>query len=219
MQTTQKLLGTILLALVMIGCSGKTIVGSGNSISETRDIRNVRKIRLEGAGNLIVTIGNTESFTVEGDDNLIEQVTTKTRNGQLIIGFKRIRVKVQPTAGLTYRITVPSLEALTLTGAGNVELNGLADTIRIDLNGSGNITANGTVPSLRVDLNGAGIFNGADLHSDQANISLNGSSMARVHTTETLNATINGTGAIRYSGNPAISRDVNGLGIITQVEG
>ncbi len=218
---TPVLLVLSLLALVLAGCvlGNDDLAGSGNSISETREISDVQRVELEGFGELIITVGDEESVTIEGDDNIVDIITTEVRNGQLTISQEPGTRSIRPKSGLTYRVTVTELDKVTIEGAGDVQLNNLRDDLGIFLNGGGSVDANGDVGELTVEINGAGSFAGKALTSRKADVTISGAGTVRVHASESLSATINGAGTITYSGSPEVSQSINGLGTISAADG
>ena len=55
------------------------------------------------------------------------------------------------------RVTVPQLRALSVSGAGEVTVNGISgDTLDISFDGAASLEASGKVGTLAVQMNGAG---------------------------------------------------------------
>ena len=83
------LLGTI---FVVTACGATIIKGSGNLITETRQVSNFDSIDLSGSGEVIVTQGGSESLTIETDDNVMEHVKAEVV-GAAILNVKLTREK------------------------------------------------------------------------------------------------------------------------------
>ena len=80
------LLGTI---FVVTACGATIIKGSGNLITETRQVSNFDSIDLSGSGEVIVTQGGSESLTIETDDNVMEHVKAEVQSIQAtLISYK-----------------------------------------------------------------------------------------------------------------------------------
>lgn len=103
----------LILALLAIGltsCNGNVNIGSGNIITEKRNItESFDKIEASSGVNVFITQGTTEDVVVETDDNVMKYVITKVENGTLIIKVKRntnimssidVKVQMQNIAGL-----------------------------------------------------------------------------------------------------------------------
>lgn len=103
----------LILALLAIGltsCNGNVNIGSGNIITEKRNItESFDKIEASSGVNVFITQGTSEDVVVETDDNVMKYVITKVENGTLIIKVKRntnimssidVKVQMQNIAGL-----------------------------------------------------------------------------------------------------------------------
>src|SRR3712207_1838364 len=62
--------------------------GSGNLISETRQVAGFSAVDLDGVGELNIQQGSTESLLIEGDDNIVPLITSTVRNGRLVLDIK-----------------------------------------------------------------------------------------------------------------------------------
>ena len=84
------LLVVIMLAAVIVttACNANIVNGSGDLITETREVSDFNGINLSGSGEVIVTQGDTESLTVETDDNVMEHVKSEVRGATLHLGFE-----------------------------------------------------------------------------------------------------------------------------------
>lgn len=83
----------IIVALMLGACSFATIgfesvVGSGNVASENRNVSSFTSIVLLGSAHVEVTFGQSESVSIEADDNILPLVETIAKNNQLVIGNK-----------------------------------------------------------------------------------------------------------------------------------
>jgi Putative auto-transporter adhesin, head GIN domain len=228
----------LLLAVVLalVGCTGTTVFGgirgSGDLTTESRDVSGFTGIVLEGTGTVNVEITGTESLTIEAEDNLMPHLTSDVRNGRLVLGTD---TAISTTRGITYTITVETLEGVTIDGSGNVdaseisgesfnaEINGSGtiDLTGLDLgrleatiSGSGGIDVTGTTDDLQVSIPGSGTFTGVDLQAATGDVTISGSGSAVVNVADTLAAVIDGSGSIEYLGNPTVDSTINGSGSI-----
>lgn len=209
-----------LLSFVLLACDGeKKLVGSGNSISETREISGVDSVKLEGLGELIITMGNEESLIIEGDDNIVEKITSEVKGGTLVISQERKTFGFRIKSDLIFHVTLTQLDKVTVDGAGSVMLNDLNSAIELELNGAGGIEANGTVDSQKITINGVGNYDAKELISKQAELTIDGAGSARVHATQSLDVQINGAGSVTYSGEPEVTQEINGVGSVKVAKG
>jgi hypothetical protein len=158
----------------------------------------------------------TESLSVTAEDNILPLITTTVSGQTLRIGGPS-GVIVRPTRGVTYALTVKDLKDLTLSGAGNITVNGIqTDTLRVVLSGAGKLTISGTAPRQEVTLSGAGAYEADNLASNTASVTVSGTGSARVKVRDTLDATVSGVGSIVYLGDPAVTQHVTGAGSVTK---
>jgi Putative auto-transporter adhesin, head GIN domain len=205
-----------LLILALVSCTFAQTRGSGKIISESRDVSGFTGIALESTGDITITQGESESLSIETDDNLLPLLTSKVENGVLVLSTQD-NTYLEPSQGIRYTITVKSLENLEISGSGNIDANNLAlDSLSVEISGSGNIRLSGKVNSQSVDISGSGDYNGCDLQSSGSSVSISGSGDIRVAATDTLSIDISGAGDVTYLGNPEVSQDISGVGDIQQ---
>lgn len=207
----------LILGLVTSGC---TITlryeeGSGVLVTEQRDVSGFDRVSFEGLGTLIITHGSEESFTIEAEDNILPRIETKVRGGTLEIGFDTDRWQdiARPTKSITYILTVITLDGITLSGAGSIEVSGI-DTERFDveLSGAGSIELSGFAATQEINVSGAGSYDSGELKSEHVDVNISGAGSATVWATESLDVNISGVGSVRYYGDPQVRESVSGLG-------
>ena len=91
--------------------------GSGDLVTEEREVSGFDEIHFSGMGNLIVEQGDEETLTIEADDNIIDLIETEVRGDELQIKFRR-GVNVVPTAKIKFFLTVKDLDRVDLSGVG-----------------------------------------------------------------------------------------------------
>jgi hypothetical protein len=164
---------------------------------------------------LVIDQTGAESLTLEGDDNVLALVTTQVRDGALKIDFKS-NTLVNPTR-LKFTLSVKSLNAITLSGAGSITANNLsAEALAITSSGAGKITTAGKTIDQSVTLSGAGSYDGAAFDSETASVQISGFGGAVVKVSRELKASISGAGSIEYIGSPQVTQDISGVGSIRQ---
>lgn len=194
--------------------AGGTVVGSGRIVTETRDVRDFTEVDLSGIGDLVIEQTGTESLTIEAADNVLPLLGSAVSGGVLTLG-PVADSHIVDSGPITYRLTVRSMEALTVSGAGEVTASGIdGSALRVSLNGAGDITVDGRVDSQVVDVEGAGEYDGEDLRSSTAEVTVDGAGSAVVQVSDRLAASVSGVGSIEYIGDPAVTSDVSGVGSI-----
>ncbi len=231
-------LGWTTAPLSMINIDGPFIGpserGSGNVVSETRDVGNFHAIDVNYPAQVLVKQGAKESFKIEAEDNLLPDLKTQVQSGVLEISYNRQSAKrVNPTKAVKITIVVKNLDKVeftsageltvekldtdsldvSLSGAGNVELNDIqAKDLHVSLSGAGSMTASGTADSLVMNISGFGDFKGGDLHTRNADVNISGAGSATVWVDEDLTAQISGAGSVSYYGSASVTRQISGVG-------
>jgi len=223
-QLTMIAVMTAVLVLAVIGMavlfrsgwsSSSGVQGSGVAVTQTRAVAGFTSLDLAGSNNVTVIVGGPQSVVVHADSNLINHVTTGVTAGTLVIG---------DTGGFTARspmsvdVRVPSLTALTLSGAGQISVTGInTSQLNVTVSGSGMVSAAGTATRLDVTLSGDGQAQLSQLAARDVHAVVTGSGLIQVTATTSLDAAVPGTGTIIYTGNPSqVSTSVTGTGTVTR---
>ena len=208
--------------------------GSGNVVSETREVSNFHAIEVEYPAQVLVQQGSQEALKIEAEDNLLPNLKTQVRNGRLEIFYRRENGKhVNPTKAVKITIVVKDLSDVnftsageltieeletdsldvSLSGAGNLKLDNVqVRGLSISLSGAGSMTASGTTRDLDVNISGFGDFEGAELHGQVARVNISGAGSATVWVDEDLTAGISGAGSISYYGSASVTKQISGVG-------
>lgn len=240
------IVAVFLLVFVSSVCSAvpvfsSTIEGSGNIITEERNVSGFDRVTLSGFGEVSVQQGEAVSLTVSTDDNIMPHVRTEVRNNTLILDFddKGRNRGYNPTDGIKFNLVVKDLSRIDISGAGSFDVKELeTKSLLADLSGAGsleigNLTANelvvrqsgagtvfvsGQVEGQELTHSGVGSYHAADLESKTAIIDISGAGSATVWATELLDIQISGLGSVIYYGNPRIIQNVSGLGKLVSGE-
>jgi putative autotransporter adhesin-like protein len=119
---------------------------------------------------------------------------------------------------MTVEISVPSLQALTVSGSGALTASNIqGPQVRVRLSGSSMARAAGTVTRLDVSAGGSGDAQLGQLVAREVHAAVSGSGRIVTHAANTLQASATGSGTIVYSGNPAhVTTSITGSGTITR---
>ena len=248
MRTLTKLfLIFLIIAAVTTACGvpfqPRLVKGSGDIVVEDRKVSDFDKILVTGAGRLIITQGDSESISIETDDNLMEYIETKVEGNTLEIGFTedalfssgRGQKALDPTDGFIFRITVISLEGISVSGAADIEVEKLktnqldislsgagqvsiddlnADHLSVLVSGAGDVDLAGIVETQVIRMSGFGRYQAFDLESQEADVTISGAGGANVWATESLDVSISGAGDVKYYGSPSVTPNISGVGRI-----
>jgi len=212
------------------GCSSKKVKGSGNVVSETRQVAEFNKIHLKGIGKAFLTKGDQPSVEIKTDDNIMTVIKTEVTDGKLVVSHKNYNLR--PTT-LNYFITVKDLNAVAvsgsadvtgnakfvsdnfsadISGSGNMRLELEVGNLESDISGSGSMRFSGKTDFLNASITGAGDISALDLEAKKVSLKITGSGDCEVNASETLNVKITGSGDVKYKGTPQISQKITGSG-------
>lgn len=214
---------------------GRTI-GSGNVITEQRDVRDFNEVVLSGIGQLSVSQTGSESLTIEAEDNILPRLTATVAGQRLMLGTEP-GAHFAPRKPIRYTLTIKDLSVVRISGAGSIEIPALgtpalrleisgagslrvtglaAEKVDVVLSGAGSATCAGEVREQDVRISGAGSYHGEDLASVKAQATISGTGSAYLHVTEQLDARVSGIGSVVYSGSPSVQKTVSGIGRVSQ---
>jgi len=205
----------LLSILLIVGCSSikNNIQGSGNIISESRELNNFTSIILLGSIDVNIKTSESNNCVVVADDNLIPYIKTEVVNNKLNISLNE---SYSSEEKLVVNINTPNYDEVSLSGSGNINiLDFKNNNLSLNISGSGNITGNGEVETLVVKINGSGNLMSKEIKSKSATITINGSGDGEVFASDSISTKINGSGNIKYFGNPEnVDSIINGSGNI-----
>jgi hypothetical protein len=209
------LVGAALLVVLSVSACDSDVLGvrgSGNVITESRDVSGFNEIAVLGSGEVIVDINGTESLTVEAEDNIMPLLKTEVHNGRLELS---IESNISPTTEVEYTISAAALDGVSIAGSGDITATGIAaDSFNVEISGSGRVEPTGVVGTLTVDISGSGDYVGEGLVATVGTVDISGSGNAVVNVTDDLDIDISGSGNVKYIGDPSLATSISGSGDI-----
>jgi hypothetical protein len=218
---------------------GERVQGSGKIVKQSRELGHFSALSTSVGGNVEIRMGNSESVSIETDDNLLPLIETVIENGALRIrpvkrnmnlDTRTMKIVVQArtlervSVGGSGSVDADRLQAESLTfdvgGSGSINIRELkSESVAIAIGGSGNFKAGGDTERLQVSIGGSGNVRTGQLSARTATVSIGGSGQATVWATKSLNLSVAGSGDIAYYGDPQISKSVMGSGTIKRLGG
>jgi hypothetical protein len=212
-------IGAATLAVVAVAGCGATptvVAGTGAVTSENRAIADVTGLELATSGRVEITTGATRALSIEAPADVLPVLTSDVTGGVLRLSVKD-RTVLRNADKIHYKLTVPELDRIAVTGAGTVnhpDLTGSSITVEID--GSGDVVLRGTVDKQVVSISGSGSYTAPDLATRTGEITVDGSGDADVRVADSLKVDVSGSGEVTYHGSPTVRKDVSGSGDVTQ---
>jgi len=224
----------IFIAFMTTSCiivvNGKSAQGSGNIITEEREVSAFNKIHLKGSGKVFLTPGEKQTLVIKTDDNIMPLIETDVSGNKLSISDGNHHLR--PTSFEVY-ITLENLEGVRISGSGDIigtgrfvtdtfyaEISGSGDVdlevetskLASKISGSGAIRLAGKAQDYTVSISGSGEINAFDVQAETVSVKISGSGDCRVHAAESLDAKISGSGDVYYKGRPRINTKISGSG-------
>ena len=189
--------------------------------------------------DLTITQGDQESLVLSSDSSL-DDINAFVANGSLIIERSS---KSSSFFGRTYKVsaklTVKTLEKLTIEGGGDVTVGALkttrmelsiagsanvhltdlkSDALEIVVSGRGDVTVTGATTGVVVRIEGSGDAHMAHLQASAAKVVISGKGNVDLAVKDRLDAHINGMGNVHYLGSPQVTRTISGLGDVSPMK-
>lgn len=220
--------------ILSISILAQTTIGSGNVISETRDISGITEVLIQGSVKVLVKQSDEEKVVVTADDNVMKQIETKKDGQKLVIDkvgklkkVKKIEVVIW-TKNLAVLTSSGSSDiksdgflsggdmVITLQGSGNIDLSLNYTNVEVKTTGSGKVSLLGSATNLKASIFGSGNLSTYNCKTVDSQITIKGSGNAFINADMVLNVNISGSGNIKYKGNAAVSSEVSGSGTVAK---
>lgn len=206
--------------------------------NEERELPSFSEISMRISGTLYIEQGSEQRVRVVAKPSALEDIITEVKGRNLNIRFKSntiFRQSFSPGKVEIY-ITVPEVDALslsgsgdiiarekiqsrildlTISGSGDIALSELdAERVNAAISGSGDILVKkgGIADELSVVISGSGNVESFGFEAKNADVKIVGSGSCNVNTNGSLKARIAGSGNVYYKGNPQIDTSVLGSG-------
>src|SRR5258706_368926 len=141
---------TLLLLLVSVFAFAQT--------KETRNVGTFTKIAFRVPGKLILKQGSPQSVVLEGDKETLDKIETDVDGNKLTIGREQhwMDWSWRDENKVTVYVTVSNIEALSVSGSGDLVGSGKFSTGDLDLKGSGSVSYKGNPSQVNSHASGSG---------------------------------------------------------------
>ncbi|HEX8614665.1 MAG TPA: head GIN domain-containing protein [Telluria sp.] len=212
---------------------GDKVQGSTTVKRQTRAVGHFNGVGVSLPAKVEVRIGDTESVTIETDDNLLPLIETVIEDGTLKLRPNKRNLNLQ-TRTMKIVVQARSIDHLAIGGAGSIDSDALrGDKVTINVGGSGSIVVKGieagnaviavggsgsvssgagSLDKVSISIGGSGDVDLGKVKARDAKISVGGSGQATVWASASLNASIAGSGDVKYYGDPTVSKSIAGSG-------
>jgi len=209
--------------------------------SEIRNVPVFSEISLRVSGTLHLKQGDTQKVEIEASQSTLDELITEVSGRTLVIRFRTSNLfsrNFRPGKVDIY-VTVPEVNALgisgsgdiiaqtpissriidlTVSGSGNINIADLnSDKVKANISGSGDIVLGGgkIAQEFEGTISGSGNIKAAGYEAKRVDIKIMGSGNCSIHTNGDLYARIAGSGNVYYGGNPNLDTSIAGSGKVT----
>ncbi len=213
----------------LLSCMHKR--GSGNVVSQTKDVGNFKGINVSNSFKVELKNGPVTSVVVEADDNLVKYVEVKVVNNILRISLDNINVS---DAHLKVFITAPAIEEIKTSASAEIVVKGSilsekvirlnasssseikatldAPLVEVDASSGSEITLSGRTRDLDVVASSGADINARELLTENSTATASSGADISVNASISVNANASSGGNITYRGAAASIKKENSSG-------
>ncbi|SDG82918.1 Putative auto-transporter adhesin, head GIN domain [Flavobacterium omnivorum] len=231
-----------LTALLFASCNHSinlnSIEGSGNVTTEKRNVEDdFKSIEVNNGIDVVIVQADKTEIVVEADDNLQKHITTKVKNGTLVIscdknyfintGSKKVMVKMPiideleatSSATITSKNTLKGENVRLNTSSGaSIDLSIESDTITCDASSGSTITINGKALQTKTTASSGSEINADELLANEVTADVSSGASISVHPIVKLVAQASSGGNISYAVQPkSIQKETSSGGSISRL--
>lgn len=210
---------------------------------EERDVSSFSEISLRVPGKLYLEQGSTQSVEITAKSSTLEEIVTEVNDRKLTIRFKKANYLFNSFSPgkIEIYVTVPEIDALGISGSGDiiaeddiqsriidlavsgsgdinlVELD--AERVKASISGSGDIIigSGGVADDFSASISGSGDVKAEDFEAKDVVVHIAGSGSCSITSNGSLKARVAGSGSVYYNGSPSIDSTVAGSGRVKKL--
>jgi hypothetical protein len=223
------------LLLSSLACSFSlpgAVRGSGNVVTEDRDVSQFTRISVGGGMQLEVVQEDAYRLTIEAEDNIFSYIVSEVRGEQLVIKFDTNGPRsFSTTRPVRIKVSLPEVAALDASGGSRMQAKGLQgstldltasggsqvdlvdirfQTLRADISGGSQADISGVVEDQTSQISGGSQYRAGDLRCSTLKSYGSGGGQADVWVEQSLEAELSGGSQVRYYGEPRVTQNTSG---------
>ena len=215
----QLLLGMSIGSFMLMHCLGtaqaqRPVNGNGNIVEQIRPLGNFSSVLIDFSAEVTIVNGETPSFTITGDENVLPHIGTKVRGGKLHITQDKW---IEPSQSVIIRVGTPFTASLETSGYSNVVIESI-DGPRLKVNaGVGKVSLHGKAERLQVRTK-TGEIDASNLDAPYADVAISSHGKVKLGVVSDLKTDVNDNGTVVYDGAPDIDNRNDQAQIVSVTE-
>ena len=223
--------------LLLSSCNGfDCINGSGNQVTESRDIGTFTQVETSGSLKIVLSQDSTSSVRILADDNIQKEIQTRLSGNTLKIDIEgnfcdagpvtiylssKDYQKIESSGSVEVlsegKLNLNELD-LELHGSSKVVLDLNVKSLRTSSSGSSEIVLKGQAGSHDLDMTGSSSVEALDFVVGQYQINSTGASKSRINVLNSLEVNSRGASEVEYKGKPSkIEKDNSGASVVRSI--
>jgi hypothetical protein len=223
--------------LLLSSCNGfDCINGSGNQVTESRDIGTFTQVETSGSLKIVLSQDSTSSVRILADDNIQEEIQTRLSGNTLKIDIdgnfcdagpvtiylsSKDYQKIESSGSVEVlsegKLNLNELD-LELHGSSKVMLDLNVKSLRTSSSGSSEIVLKGQAGTHDLDMTGSSSVEALDFVVGEYQINSTGASKSRINVLNSLEVNSRGASEVEYKGKPSkIEKDNSGASVVRSI--
>lgn len=230
-----------LLPVLLFSCDGPfdRVEGNGNMEVKEKSLKSFDRLEISGAFIVKLIPSDNHKVIIEADENLHRYILADQDGDRLKIRMKN-NTSIRSKKGIQVTVYMKEFSKIELAGSGDLVSEGLFENddkmevviagsgnadlqvktpeMKVSIGGSGKVILDGKTRDFKLSIGGSGDYEGENLMSENADISIAGSGSARVFASVDLKVSIAGSGDVYYKGKPNVKKSIAGAGAVKPIE-
>ncbi|MEM8486491.1 MAG: DUF2807 domain-containing protein [Bacteroidota bacterium] len=204
------------LAVTVISTANaqKPVNGNGEIVEQIRPLPTFSSVLIDFSADVTIVNGETPSFRIEGDENVLPHIGTNVRGGKLRITQDRW---IEPSQRVVIHIGTPLTTKLETSGYSDVVIENIEGP-RLQINaGVGDVTLYGQSDRIQVRTK-TGSIDATNLTTDYADVAISSHGTVKLGDVNELVTNVSQTGTVVYSSAPAAIKNRNDMANVVSVD-
>ena len=170
------------------------------------------KISVAGVYDLNVVVGQPYSVRIRGAESEVGRVVAVVRRDVLVLDLRDKRAGRDRHRNIEAYVTTPMLVGVDISGVADARVRGIkASLFKASMSGVGELHLDGICRQLSAEVSGVGDLDATALRCANVWVQVSGVGEAGVYASEAVDANVSGMGDIRVIGSPKKVKKSGGL--------